>query len=128
MLVVLSSLIGLLVLGISAGVYIHSSPLLKRGVRTSAVCVSIGQVAHGSMLLLEYTPRDGPARRYAVGPFVFPPVEVGGRMEVVYDPKRPQEVSLPERLPKSTRGLAIAMTVSGAVVAAGVAVALTYRW
>ncbi|MEV0992684.1 hypothetical protein [Streptomyces sp. NPDC049949] len=51
--VVLSLLIGLLGLGISAGVYIHSSPLLKRGVRTSAVCVNVGQVAQGSMLLLE---------------------------------------------------------------------------
>ncbi|MEV6734324.1 MULTISPECIES: DUF3592 domain-containing protein [unclassified Streptomyces] len=124
----MSLLIGLLVLGISAGVYIHSSPLLKRGVRTSAVCVNIGQVAQGSMLLLEYTPRDGPARQHTVGPFVFPPVKVGGRMEVVYDPKRPQEVSLPERLPKSTRGLVIAMTVSGAVVAVGVAMALMHSW
>ncbi|MFB7782261.1 hypothetical protein ACFC1D_06065 [Streptomyces vinaceus] len=49
-------------------------------------------------------------------------------MEVVYDPKRPQEVSLPERLPESTRGLVMTMTVSGAVVAAGVAMALTYGW
>ncbi|MFB7976966.1 DUF3592 domain-containing protein [Streptomyces vinaceus] len=128
MLFVLLSVIGLLVLGISAGVYIHSGPLVKRGVRTSAVCVSVGQVAQGSMLLLEYTPRDGPARQYTVGPFVFPPVKVGGRMEVVYDPKRPQEVSLPERLPKSTRGLVMTMTVSGAVVAAGVVMALTYGW
>ncbi|MER6776706.1 MULTISPECIES: hypothetical protein [unclassified Streptomyces] len=126
--VVLSLLIGLLVLGISAGVYIHSSPLLKRGVRTSAVCVNVGQVAQGSMLLLECTPRGGPARQYTVGPFVFPPVRVGGRMEVVYDPKRPQEVSLPERLPKSTRGLVIAMAVSGTAVAACGAVALAYIW
>ncbi|MCJ0871192.1 hypothetical protein [Streptomyces sp. AP-93] len=35
---------------------------------------------------------------------------------MIYDPKRPQEVTLPERLPKGTRGLLITMLVSGAVV------------
>ncbi|MFD6912202.1 DUF3592 domain-containing protein [Streptomyces virginiae] len=111
-------MVGLVVFGISLGVCVHSSPLLKRGVRTSAVCVNVGQVAAGSMLLLEYTPPGGPARQYTVGPFVFPPVQVGGRLNVIYDPKRPQEVSLPERLPQSTRGLVIGMAVSGAVLAA----------
>lgn len=86
--------------------------------QTSAVCVNVGQVAAGSMLLLEYTPVGAPARQYAVGPFAFPPVRVGGRIDVIYDPKRPHEVSLPERLPKSTRGLVVAMVVSGAVLAA----------
>ncbi|MER7468599.1 DUF3592 domain-containing protein [Streptomyces sp. NPDC097981] len=124
--IVLSLLAGLLVLGISGGAYLHSSPLLRRGVRTSAACVNVGQVAQGSMLLLEYTPFGGPARQYTVGPFAFPPVEVGGTLDVIYHPKRPQEVSLPERLPKSTRGLVIAMTVSGAVVAA--CAALAYAW
>ncbi|MFD7256327.1 DUF3592 domain-containing protein [Streptomyces sp. NPDC059874] len=118
LLITMSVLVGLLVFGISLGLYVHSSPLLKRGVRTSAVCVNVGQVAAGSMLLLEYTPRGGPARQYTVGPFVFPPVRVGGRLDVIYDPKRPQEVTLPERLPKSTRGLVISMAVSGAVLAA----------
>jgi hypothetical protein len=114
----MSALVGLLVFGIAAGVYAHARPLLKRGVRTSAVCVDIGRVAEGSVLLLEYTPQGGPARQYAVGPFVFPPVEVGGRLDVVYDPKRPQEVTLPERLPRSTRGPVTAMAVSGAVLLA----------
>ncbi|WP_329375767.1 DUF3592 domain-containing protein [Streptomyces sp. NBC_01351] len=118
LLITMSVLVGLLIFGISLGIYVHSSPLLKRGVRTSAVCVNVGQVAAGSMLLLEYTPQGGPARQYTVGPFVFPPVRVGGRLDVIYDPKRPQEVSLPERLPKSTRGLVISMAVSGAVLAA----------
>ncbi|MFE0650043.1 DUF3592 domain-containing protein [Streptomyces sp. NPDC059534] len=119
-LVILMALIGLLGLGISLGVYAHAGPLLKRGVRTSARCVAIGQVAAGSMLLLEYTPQDGPARQYTVGPYVFPPVQVGGRLDVIYDPKRPQEVSLPERLPKGTRGLVVVMAVSGAVLVASV--------
>lgn len=88
--------------------------LLKRGVRTSAVCVNVGQVAQGSVLLLEYTPVGGPARQYTVGPFVFPPVAVGGRLDVIYDPKRHQEVTLPDRLPKGMRGLLITMLVSGA--------------
>ncbi|WP_128643626.1 DUF3592 domain-containing protein [Streptomyces sp. SS] len=88
--------------------------------RTSARCVAVGQVAAGSMLLLEYTPPGGPARQYTVGPYVFPPVQVGGRLDVVYDPKRPQEVSLPERLPKSTRGLVVAMAVFGALLLFGV--------
>ncbi|MER5932124.1 hypothetical protein [Streptomyces sp. NPDC002054] len=76
-----------------------------------------GQVAPGSKLLLEYTPPSGPARQYTVGPFVLPPVRVGGRLDVIYDPKRLQEVSLPEHLPKSTRGVVITMAVSGAVLA-----------
>ncbi|WP_159393587.1 DUF3592 domain-containing protein [Streptomyces sp. TN58] len=109
--------VGFLVFAFSAGFYFHSSPLLKRGVWTSAVCVNVGQVAQGSVLLLEYTPVGGPARQYTVGPFVFPPVAVGGRLDVIYDPKRPQEVTLPERLPKGTRGLLITMLISGAVVA-----------
>ncbi|MFJ3728802.1 DUF3592 domain-containing protein [Streptomyces sp. NPDC090045] len=117
-LITMSGLVGLLVFGISLGIYVHSSPLLKRGVRTSAVCVNVGQVAAGSMLLLEYTPPGGPARQYTVGPFVFPPVRVGGRLDVIYDPKRPQEVSLPDRLPKSTRGVVISMAVSGTVLVA----------
>lgn len=121
-------LVGLLVFGLSLGIYLHSSPLLRRGIRPSAVCVNVGQVAAGSMLLLEYTPVGAPARQHTVGPFVFPPVRVGGRMDVIYDPKRPQEVSLPERLPKSTRGLVIAMVVSGAVLAAcAVWIVLTAR-
>ncbi|MEX0169821.1 DUF3592 domain-containing protein [Streptomyces sp. LMG1-1-1.1] len=115
-----AALAALIVFGVSLGVYVHAGPLLRRGVRTSALCVDVGQVAAGSMLLLEYTPRGGPARRHTVGPFVFPPVKVGGRLDVIYDPKRPQEVSLPDRLPRGTRGLVIAMAVSGAVLVAGV--------
>ncbi|MGW6707125.1 hypothetical protein ACWGDE_19840 [Streptomyces sp. NPDC054956] len=115
---IVAGLIGFVVFAISLGVYVHAGPLLKRGVRTSAVCVNVGQVAAGSMLLLEYTPPGGPARQYTVGPFTFPPVRVGERLDVIYDPKRPQEASLPERLPRSTRGLLIGMAVSGAVLAA----------
>ncbi|MER5760587.1 DUF3592 domain-containing protein [Streptomyces sp. NPDC002082] len=114
----MSTLFGLLAFVISLSVYVQSSPLLKRGVRTSAVCVNVGQIAAGSMLLLEYTPPGSPARQYTVGPYVFPPVQVGGRLEVIYDPKRPQHVSLPDRLPQGTRGLVITMAVSGAVLAA----------
>lgn len=117
-LITMSGLVGLLVFGISLGIYVHSSPLLKRGVRTSAVCVDVGQVVAGSMLLLGYTPPSGHARQYTVGPLVFPPVRVGCRLDVIYDPKRPQEVSLPERLPKSTRGVVISMAVSGTVLVA----------
>ncbi|MDD9380342.1 hypothetical protein M8Z33_27545 [Streptomyces sp. ZAF1911] len=64
----MSTLFGLLDFVISLGVYVHSSPLLKRGVRTSAICVNVGQVAAGSMLL-EYAPPGGPAGQYTVGPF-----------------------------------------------------------
>lgn len=59
--------VGFLVFAFSTGFYLHSSPLLKRGVRTSDV--NVGQVAQGSVLLLEYTPVGGPARQYTVGPF-----------------------------------------------------------
>lgn len=117
-LTVLGVLVGLVVFGLSLGFYVHFSPLLKRGVRTSAICVNVGQVAAGSMLLLEYTPPGSPTRQYTVGPFVFPPVKVGGRLDVIYDPKRPQEVTLPERLPKSTRGLVIGMSASAALLTA----------
>ncbi len=120
LLITFAALVGLVGFAVSLGVFVHSSPLVKRGVRTSARCVAVGQVAAGSMLLLEYTPPGGPARQYTVGPYVFPPVQVGGRLDVVYDPKRPQEVSLPERLPKSTRGLVVAMAVFGALLLFGV--------
>ncbi|MEU9182035.1 hypothetical protein AB0C90_35465 [Streptomyces sp. NPDC048550] len=46
--------------------------------------LNVGQVAAGSMLLLEYTPVGAPARQYTLGPFVFPPVRVGGRIDVIY--------------------------------------------
>ncbi|MGW1772136.1 hypothetical protein [Streptomyces sp. NPDC002104] len=114
----LLALVALVVFCVALGIHVHASPLLKRGVRHSAVCVDVGQVAGGSMILLEYTPVGSPARRYTVGPFVFPPVRVGGRMDVIYDPKRPQDVTLPDRLPRGTRGLLVTAAVSGTVLAA----------
>ncbi|MCX4779825.1 hypothetical protein [Streptomyces sp. NBC_01264] len=116
--VFLVGVVALVVFCVALGIYAHASPLLKRGIRHSAVCVNVGQIAGGSMILLEYTPVGAPARQYTVGPFVFPPVQVGGRMDVIYDPKRPQEVTLPDRLPRSTRGLVVTAAVSGAVLAA----------
>ncbi|MFE4264317.1 hypothetical protein [Streptomyces sp. NPDC056883] len=116
--VFLVAVVALVVFCVSLGIYLHASPLLKRGIRHSAVCVNVGQIAQGSMLLLEYTPVGSPARQYTVGPYVFPPVQIGGRMDVIYDPKRPQTVTLPDRLPRGTRGAAITSAVSGAVLAA----------
>ncbi|MFF1341625.1 hypothetical protein ACFVYT_27520 [Streptomyces sp. NPDC058290] len=80
--------------------------------------LNVGQVAAGSMLLLEYTPVGAPARQYTLGPFVFPPGAGRGPYRCDLHPKRPHEVSLPERLPKSTRGLVVGMAVSGAVLVA----------
>ncbi|WP_184503557.1 DUF3592 domain-containing protein [Streptomyces botrytidirepellens] len=92
------------------GIRLHRA-LHKRGVRTTARCINIAQNEKGLYRLqLQYLRPDGTSYAFKDEPYEFPPVGLGGELEIIYDPENYAAARLVSKL--SPRYIPYFMTIA----------------
>nr|WP_324605008.1 DUF3592 domain-containing protein [Streptomyces sp. NRRL S-1022] len=95
------------------GIYWRGRALRTRGIRTRARCVGTRNENGRTELLVQFSVEGG-SKRVAVGPFKWPPVSVGGTVEVVYDPKDLSNVLMPDEV--GTGRVALLLTIGSSLL------------
>ncbi|MER5782458.1 DUF3592 domain-containing protein [Streptomyces mobaraensis] len=71
--------------------HVRNQILRNRGVRTTGVCVNHSASSRDGRtgILIEFSTGEGRRIRFNAGYHEFPPVQVGGAVDIVYDRKNP---------------------------------------
>ncbi|MFJ9634701.1 DUF3592 domain-containing protein [Streptomyces sp. NPDC101175] len=110
------AVVALFVFLFSVVAYRRAQALRTRGIRTEATCVNSRNGEKGNTyLLVRFTSDTGALLETGLGPFQWPPVAVGGALDVVYDPKDTSNVVLPDAMSNGRKLLAFA-TGSGVLL------------
>lgn len=109
---------GIMILGIPALAFAllfiwRDGNLRRRGVTVRAECINHGRNSDGNVCLQLRFVIDGTAHACETMHYKFPPVPVGGRTDVVYDPKDPRQAMM-----KTELGRGVGAWVTASVVAA----------
>ncbi|MEW2399580.1 hypothetical protein [Streptomyces sp. NPDC046862] len=90
--------------------YRRGRALRTRGIRVSARCVNSRKDENGKVYLLVRFPSEaGVSLQTSVGPFVWPPAQVGGVLDVVYDPEDESNTVTPDEVTSGKTLLAFAI-------------------
>ncbi|MGW3658102.1 hypothetical protein ACWD6R_21510 [Streptomyces sp. NPDC005151] len=77
-------------------------------------------------LLVRHTTQAGQVLHFRVGPFVYPPAQIGGRVDVIYDPRDPTNAETPEDVPSGKFWLALTALSAGAFLLCLTVILLTF--
>ncbi|MFJ4524659.1 DUF3592 domain-containing protein [Streptomyces sp. NPDC088810] len=113
------------VLFFSWGIYWRGRALRTRGRRTRARCVATRTENGRTRLLVQFSVEEG-SNRIEVGLFKWPPVSVGGTVEVVYDPQDLSNVLMPDDVGTGRVALLLALGSSLLLLLCVLAIVITF--
>ncbi|MEV0281108.1 DUF3592 domain-containing protein [Streptomyces sp. NPDC050610] len=104
-----------------SAIYIPREFLRRRGVRVSGTCVNHSASKDGKVgILMEFNTEDGRRISFNAGYSEFPPVQIGGMADVLYDRRNPRRAQLARNVPANGRTAPIflaCLTLIAAVLA-----------
>ncbi len=115
-------LLAVLFVWVSA-IYIPRQFLRRRGVRVPGVCINHSASKDGKIgILMEFHTEDGRRMSFNAGYSEFPPVQIGGTADVLYDRRNPRRAQLAQDVPANgrTAPIFLACVVLLAVILAAV--------
>ncbi|QIQ04690.1 hypothetical protein [Streptomyces liangshanensis] len=74
-------------------------------------------------LMVRHTSPDGMELHFDLGPFRYPPADIGDTVTVIYDPRDPRNAETPDQMTKGRLSLSF-MAASAAVAVFSLALAL----
>nr|WP_324611929.1 DUF3592 domain-containing protein [Streptomyces sp. NRRL B-3648] len=113
------------VLFFSWGIYWRGRALRTRGIRTRARCVATRTENGRTRLLVQFSVKEG-SNRIEVGSFKWPPVSVGGTVEVIYDPKDLSNVLMPDDVGNGAVALLLTIGSSLLLLLCVLAIVITF--
>jgi hypothetical protein len=114
---ILVAILAACALFVSARIHSRGRALRTRGVRVSAICINKANGKSGTVsLLVRHTSPAGAVLHFDLGPFTYPPANIGGTLQVIYDPQDPTNSEIPDRITKGRVSLGFAMLFTGIIL------------